>query len=58
MIALLAWLHRYEYQVVEISPGIFYQIRRNTWTDAVCVAWVSASGHIPPGLAPCNEEDR
>ena len=56
-IALFAWLNRYEYRVVEVSPGVFYQTKRNTWTGLTCVVWVSPLGHTPPGLQACREDD-
>jgi len=56
--ALFAWLDRYEYRFVEISPGVFYKARRNVWTGATCVIWMGTPAHVPPSLQPCSDDGR
>jgi hypothetical protein len=55
-LVLYAWLNRYEYRLVEIAPGVFFETKRDTWTGKTCVARATAWAGLPHKIPECEGE--
>jgi hypothetical protein len=54
-LALYAWLNRYEYRLVEIAPGVFFETKRDAWTGRTCVARATAREGLPREVPECDD---
>ncbi|HEY3147916.1 MAG TPA: hypothetical protein VGJ75_16285 [Dongiaceae bacterium] len=53
-LVLYAWLNRYDYRVVEVVPGVFFETKRDTWTGQTCVARAMAGAVLPREVPECD----